>query len=118
MPKKPVQLVRLTDSKPKFERTERCRDSVAWIGFTTTYNNAGTAKIPVSRTKPHELWVGLWVGISARQTPPYRGRGHKSDVHHFNISVLNVCTPSGMNPSPFARADVRVLGGDTSKQWL
>ena len=35
-----------------------CRDSLAGIGFTTTYNNAGTAKLPVSRTRPHELWVG------------------------------------------------------------
>ena len=42
-----------------------CRDSVAWIGFTTTYNTAGTAKVPRSRTRPHELWVGLWVGKSA-----------------------------------------------------
>jgi hypothetical protein len=27
----------------------------------TTYNNAGTAKIPVSRTRHRILWVGLWV---------------------------------------------------------
>ena len=46
-----------------------CRDSVAWIGFTTTYKNAGTAKIPVSRTRHHLLWVGLWVGKSAHQAP-------------------------------------------------
>jgi hypothetical protein len=39
-----------------------CRDSAAGIGFTTTYNNAGTAKIPVSRTRHRILWVGLWVG--------------------------------------------------------
>jgi hypothetical protein len=43
--------------------------SVAGIGFTTTYNNAGTAKIPASRTRHHLLWVGLWVGKSARQAP-------------------------------------------------
>jgi hypothetical protein len=45
----------------------RGRDSVAWIGFTTTYKDAGTAKIPVSRTRHHLLWVGLWVGKSIRQ---------------------------------------------------
>ena len=37
-----------------------CRDR-ARIGFTTTYNNAGTAKIPVRRTRLQELWVELWV---------------------------------------------------------
>src|SRR5271155_5745820 len=40
--------------------------TAAWIGFTTTYHNAGTAKLPVSRTRLHELWVGLWVGKSGR----------------------------------------------------
>jgi hypothetical protein len=39
-----------------------CRDSLARIGFTTTYNNAGTAKIPASRTRHIEVWVELWVG--------------------------------------------------------
>jgi len=43
-----------------------CRDSLAGIGFTATYKNAGTAKIPVRRTRLHELWVGLWVGKMAR----------------------------------------------------
>ena len=41
-----------------------CRDSGAGIGFTTTYKNAGTAKRRASRTRLHELWVGLWVGNS------------------------------------------------------
>jgi len=39
-----------------------CRDSLAGIDFTTAYKNAGTAKIPVRRTRHHELCVGLWVG--------------------------------------------------------
>jgi hypothetical protein len=39
-----------------------CRNSLTGIGFTTTYKNAGTAKILVRRTRHHELWVGLWVG--------------------------------------------------------
>jgi hypothetical protein len=39
-----------------------CRDSVAWLGFTTTYKTAGTAKLRVSRTRRRTLWVGLWVG--------------------------------------------------------
>jgi len=43
-----------------------CCDSLAGIGFTATYKNAGTAKIPVRRTRLHELWVGLWVGKMAR----------------------------------------------------
>jgi hypothetical protein len=42
-----------------------CRDSVACIGFTTTYKTAGTVKIPLSRTRHRDLWVGLWVGNSA-----------------------------------------------------
>ena len=39
-----------------------CRDSVAWLGFTTTYKTAGTAKLRGSRTRHCILWVGLWVG--------------------------------------------------------
>jgi hypothetical protein len=38
-----------------------CRDRVTPLGFTTTYKYAGTAKIPVSRTRHRMLWVGLWV---------------------------------------------------------
>jgi len=53
-----------------------CRDSLAGIGFTTTYKNAGTAKIPVRRTRHHVLWVGLWVGDlpspAAREISPFR----------------------------------------------
>src|SRR6266850_3425572 len=33
----------------------------AVTGFTTTYNDAGTAKIPASRTRQRDLWVGLRV---------------------------------------------------------
>jgi hypothetical protein len=39
-----------------------CRDRAPFYGLPTTYNDAGTAKIPVRRTRIHELWVGLWVG--------------------------------------------------------
>ena len=46
-----------------------CRDSLAGIGFTTTYKNAGTAKIPARRTRLQELWVGLWVGNFRTQGP-------------------------------------------------
>jgi hypothetical protein len=53
-----------------------CRDSIAWIGFTTTYKTAGTAKVRLRRTRPHELWVGLWVGDlpspAARKISPFR----------------------------------------------
>jgi len=41
-----------------------CRDRVAWLGFTTTYKTAGTAKLRGSRTRHRVLWVGLWVGKS------------------------------------------------------
>src|ERR1700704_1359886 len=42
--------------------------SLAWLGFTTTYKTAGTAKIRGSHTRHRLLWVGLWVGKSA-ETP-------------------------------------------------
>ena len=32
------------------------------VGIYATVDKAGTAKLPVSCTRPHELWVGLWVG--------------------------------------------------------
>jgi len=41
--------------------SERCRDSGAVIGFTTTYKYAGTAKVCVSRTIQHIVWIGMWV---------------------------------------------------------
>ena len=43
-----------------------CRDSVAWLGFTITYETAGTAKLRGSRTRHRSLWVGLWVGKISR----------------------------------------------------
>jgi hypothetical protein len=64
-----------------------CRDSAAWIGFTTTYNNAGTAKLPVSRTRLHELWVGLWVGKSCRW-PRARRTGNP-----LPDGLVSSCTP-------------------------
>ena len=64
-----------------------CRDSAAWIGFTTTYNNAGTAKLPVSRTRLHELWVGLWVGKSCRW-PRARRTGNP-----LPNGLVSSCTP-------------------------
>jgi hypothetical protein len=48
-----------------------CRESAAGIGFTITYNNAGTAKIPVSRTRHRILWVGMWVENIFPRCPPY-----------------------------------------------
>ena len=41
--------------------SERSRDSVTVLGFTTTYKYAGTAKVRVSRTRHRMLWVELWV---------------------------------------------------------
>jgi hypothetical protein len=52
---------------------ERCRDSIMWIDFTTTYKNARTAKVPLSRTRHRDLWVGLWVVKSVPQIPARPG---------------------------------------------
>ena len=38
------------------------RVKVAFLGFTTTYKTAGTAKVRGSRIRHRFLWVGLWVG--------------------------------------------------------
>jgi len=46
-----------------------CRDSFAWIGFTTTYKTAGTAKVRGSRARHRILWVGLWVENCLRRWP-------------------------------------------------
>ena len=59
-----------------------CRDRAGPIGFTTTYNNAGTAKIPASRTRLQNLWVGLWVGnfriaTKRAETLPAQGFGFR-----------------------------------------
>jgi len=35
-----------------------CRDSIAVFGFTTTYDDAGTAKIPASRTRYKNCGLG------------------------------------------------------------
>src|SRR5258708_15028505 len=47
---------------------DRWPDRVAWLGFTTTYKTAGTAKLRGSHIRRRPLWVGLWVGKSP-QTP-------------------------------------------------
>jgi hypothetical protein len=47
---------------------------LARLGFATTHKTAGTVKIPASRTRHHNLWVGLWVGnlvSSAYQRPTF-----------------------------------------------
>src|SRR5207247_9562859 len=59
----------------------------AVTGFTTTYNNAGTAKLPVSRTRLHELWVGLCVGKSCRW-PRVRRTGNP-----LPNGLVSSCTP-------------------------
>jgi len=46
-----------------------CRDRVTVLGFTTTYKDAGTAKVRVSRTRHRLLWVRLWVGKSGEAPP-------------------------------------------------
>ena len=48
---------------------DRCRDSFAWIGFTTTYKTAGTAKVRGSRARHRILWVRLWVENCLRRWP-------------------------------------------------
>src|SRR6185437_8124236 len=49
-----------------------CRDSLAGIGFTTTYKNAGTAKIPVRRTRHHELWLEICLFLQPGRSVPFR----------------------------------------------
>jgi hypothetical protein len=54
---------------------------VAVFGFTTTYNDAGTAKVPLSRTRHRILWVGLWVGkfdLQLAETNPHIPSGDDS----------------------------------------
>jgi hypothetical protein len=53
---------------PDGSRLLLCR--AAGIGFTTTYNNAGTAKVRGSRTRHRILWVGLWVENLFPRCPP------------------------------------------------
>ncbi len=66
-----------------------CRDSVAWIGFTTTYKNAGTAKRRASHTRPHELWVGLWVGIFRSEAPAPQQQPSGFEVFRLRIPPLD-----------------------------
>src|SRR5207253_6389214 len=51
--------------------------SLREMGFTTTYKHAGTAKRRASRTRPLELWVGLWVEKTETDTPALRGAEKK-----------------------------------------
>jgi len=37
--------------------SERCRDRVTVLGFTTTYKYAATTKVRVSRIRHRMLWV-------------------------------------------------------------
>jgi len=46
------------------------RVNLSFIGFTTTYKTAGTAKVRGSSYKTYFLWVGLWVGKSRRTPEP------------------------------------------------
>jgi hypothetical protein len=41
-----------------------CRDSLALIGFSTTYRLVRDAEIITSRVRSSFLWVGLWVRIA------------------------------------------------------
>ena len=38
------------------------RVNLSLLGFTTTYETAGTAEVRGSRARHQILWVGLWVG--------------------------------------------------------
>ena len=64
-----------------------CRDSAAWMGFTTTYNNAGTAQ---TTRKPHKN-CGLGCGLENRVA----GLGHAEPEIH----CLTVWFPLARRPS-------------------
>jgi hypothetical protein len=50
-------------TQPQIEQSlDRYLSRLAWLGFTTTYKTAGTAKLRGSHTRRRFLWVGLWVG--------------------------------------------------------
>ena len=53
---------KLSGETQQWEKPDRCRDSVAVLGFYNNLGDAGTAKIRGSRTRHHSLWVGVWVG--------------------------------------------------------
>ena len=42
---------------------------VAWLGFTTTYKTAGTAKLSGSHIRRRFLWVGLWKKLRIPNQP-------------------------------------------------
>src|SRR5713226_10088537 len=67
-----------------------CRDRVAWLGFTTTYKTAGTAKLRGSHIRRRFLWAGLWVGKSP-QTP-------KQPHIHFFLDSFRVADNPGTTP--------------------
>jgi hypothetical protein len=69
-----------------------CRDRATLYGFTTTYNNAGTAKIPVSRTRHHLLWVGLWVGKSAHEAPALSRSGDSLTISYQTGGPCPTCS--------------------------
>ena len=68
--------------------TERYCDSVAVFGFTTTYKDAGTAKIPASRTR----WVGnLRITLKRPESLPSSGRiGFRRAAieRHLSLALL------------------------------
>ena len=70
-----------TNGRPGRTRTsDLFRVNLSWLGITTTYRTAGTAKTPESRTRQAVVWVGLWVGKTvdsdwrpfAKPTCPFR----------------------------------------------
>jgi len=69
-----------------------CRDSFAWIGFTTTYKTAGTAKVRGSRIRHRILWVGLWVeNLTPRGLPcPYLPFSHQAETRSLRPEELPI----------------------------
>jgi len=92
-----------------------CCDSLAGIGFTATYKNAGTAKIPVRRTRLHELWVGLWVGMARTLLSSYcESRPIESDlklVRRPYCGVIHVSAWRRCLSQKCADKKMRVCGG-------
>jgi hypothetical protein len=67
------------------------RLELATSAVTATYKNAGTARLRVRRTRPHELWGGLWVENLPSQAPLVPGSGDCLMISERSLRVARYC---------------------------